>query len=128
MKLGRESRAGLLLVVAALVAFTAMLLPPFPQPQDYHRFADARAWFGVPNFLNVVSNLAFLVVAVPGLAVALRSPALAERLERLPYVLLFLALTATAFGSAWYHLAPDNEHLFWTGCRSTSVSPRCCPP
>lgn len=113
MKLSRESRAGLLLMLAAAVAFAAVLLPPFPQPQDYHRFADNRALFGVPNFLNVVSNLAFLAVAVSGLIATLRSVSFAERAERLPYVLFFLALTATAFGSAWYHFAPDNEHLFW---------------
>lgn len=113
MKPGREMRAGLLLLLAAAVAFAAVLLPPFPQPQDYHRFADARALFGVPNFLNVVSNLALLAAAVPGLIVALRGGAFAERAERLPYVLFFLALAATACGSAWYHLAPDNARLFW---------------
>jgi uncharacterized membrane protein len=104
MKLGRELRAGLLLMLAATVAIAAVLLPPFPQPQDYHRFADARALFGVPNFLNVVSNLVFLAVAVPGLIVAGHSAAFSERAERLPYVLFFLALAATAFGSVWYHL------------------------
>ncbi|MDO8988532.1 MAG: ceramidase domain-containing protein [Sideroxyarcus sp.] len=93
------------------VALALVLLPPLPQPQDYHRFADARAWLGVPNFLNVVSNLPILLVAVAGLcAVRQRSPG---RAESLPYALFFLALAATACGSAWYHLAPDNARLFW---------------
>ncbi len=113
MKFGRKSRAGLLLACAAAVAFAVALLPPFPQPQDYHRFADARALFGVPNFLDVVSNLAFLAVAAAGLTAVLRSSSFAGSAERLPYVLLFLSLAATAFGSAWYHLAPDNARLFW---------------
>ncbi len=113
MKLSREACVGSLLVLTAAVAFAAMFLAPFPQPQDYHSFADAQSWFGVPNFLNVVSNLVFLVVALPGLLAALRSPAFVERRERLPYALFFLALSATAFGSAWYHLAPDNARLFW---------------
>ena len=113
MKLSRGSRAGLPVASALAIAFAVALLPPFPQPQDYHRFADARAWFGVPNFLDVVSNLAFLAVAVAGLAAALRSASFAGRAERLPYALFFLALAATAFGSGWYHLAPDNARLFW---------------
>lgn len=100
-------------MLALAVAVAVALLPPFPQPQEYHRFADARVWFGVPNFLDVVSNLAFLAVAVTGLAVVLRSAAFASGAERLPYALFFLALGATAFGSAWYHLAPDNARLFW---------------
>lgn len=94
------------------VALAAALLPPFPQPQEYHRFADARALFGVPNFLDVVSNVAFIAVAALGL-LALRSASFAGRAERWPYALFFLAVAATAFGSAWYHLAPDNARLFW---------------
>lgn len=94
------------------VALAAALLPPFPQPLEYHRFADARVFWGVPNFPDVVSNLAFLAAAVAGFFV-LRSASFADGRERLPYVLFFLALAATAFGSAWYHLAPDNARLFW---------------
>jgi hypothetical protein len=100
-----------LLLPACAVALALALLPPLPQPQDYHRFADARTWLGVPHFLDVASNLAFLAVAVAGLFAVLRN--VFGRAERLPYALFFLALTATAFGSAWYHLAPDDARLFW---------------
>jgi hypothetical protein len=31
--------------------------------------------------------------------------------ERLPYLVVFLGTLLTAFGSAYYHLAPDNG--FW---------------
>ena len=105
----------LLLLCAVVMALAVALLPPFPQPQDYHRFADARAWFGVPNFLDVVSNLMFLAVAVTGLVAVLRPgrAAFIDRAEHLPYMLFFVALATTAFGSAWYHLAPDNGRLFW---------------
>jgi hypothetical protein len=101
-----------LLLPACVVALAVALLPPLAQPQDYHRFADARPWIGVPNFLNVVSNLLFLAVAVTGFSAMLRNSS-SVRKERLPYALFFLALGATAFGSAWYHLAPDNARLFW---------------
>lgn len=115
MRSGGEWRKGLLPAFALAMVLALMLLPPFPQPQDYHRFADARAWFGVPNFFDVVSNLVFVAAAVAGLN-AIRHPgrvAFVDRAEHLPYALFFVALAATAFGSAWYHLAPDNTRLFW---------------
>ena len=43
---------GLMIVSLAGV----LLLPPIPQDQSYHQFADQRGWFGIPNFWNVVSN------------------------------------------------------------------------
>lgn len=100
-----------LLLPACAVALALALLPHLPQPQDYHRFADARAWLGVPNFLDVASNFALLPVAVAGLSAVLRN--FSGRAERLPYAMFFLALGATAFSSVWYHLAPDNARLFW---------------
>jgi hypothetical protein len=33
--------------------------------------------------------------------------------ERWPYAVFFAGVLMTAAGSAWYHLAPDNETLFW---------------
>jgi hypothetical protein len=44
-----------------------LLLPPIPQDQSYHQFADQRTIFGIPNFWNVVSNLPFLAVGAAGL-------------------------------------------------------------
>ncbi|MDF9391113.1 MULTISPECIES: hypothetical protein [Methylococcus] len=70
---------------------------------------------GLPNFLNVVSNLPFLLMAMRGLA-TLRRPrpgAFVKGRERLPWAVFFLGLAATGFGSAWYHLAPNNAVLFW---------------
>ncbi|MEW6038905.1 MAG: alkaline phytoceramidase [Pseudomonadota bacterium] len=114
MTKARRRLWGLLLFAFAMAAVVAFL-PPLAQPQTYHRFADGRALFGLPNFLNVVSNLPFLLVAMLGLA-ALHRPrpgAFVEGRERLPWAVFFLGLTATGFGSAWYHLGPDNASLFW---------------
>ena len=33
--------------------------------------------------------------------------------ESRPWTLFFAAIAATAFGSAWYHAAPDDASLFW---------------
>ncbi|MEP6942216.1 MAG: alkaline phytoceramidase [Betaproteobacteria bacterium] len=103
-----------------LAAFTvlcllaALLLPALPQPPDYHGFADQRRLFGIDNFLNVASNAGFLVIGAVGLVITLGGRARFEHAsERWPYALFFAGLLLTALGSGWYHLAPDNERLFW---------------
>ena len=103
-----------------IVAFTllaiaaAFLLPAMPQPVEYHDFADHRHAFGVANFLDVVSNLAFLIAGVAGLAVVIGGRVRFEfASERWPFVVFFSGVLLTALGSAYYHLAPDNETLFW---------------
>jgi hypothetical protein len=105
---------------AFVVAFTlltvaaAFLLPAMPQPLDYHDFADKREALGIDNFLDVVSNAAFLLAGVAGLFVVFSGRARFEfPAERWPYAVFFLGILLTAAGSAWYHLAPDNESLFW---------------
>jgi hypothetical protein len=94
-------------------------LPPIPQNLNYHAFADDRTMLGVPNFLNVVSNLPFILVGVLGLGLLLRhdtvrpdGPVL-ERAERQPLLVLFAGVLLTGFGSSYYHLAPDNDRLVW---------------
>jgi hypothetical protein len=98
-----------LLAIAA-----AVLLPAVPQPAEYHRFADARPMLGIANFLDVASNAAFLLAGLAGLWATLRpGAAFASPRERWPYALFFSGLLLTAAGSAYYHLWPDNETLFW---------------
>jgi hypothetical protein len=97
-----------------LVAAAAFLLPAVPQPLDYHDFADQRDALGIDNFLDVVSNVAFLLAGLAGLFVVFSGRAHFEfPAERWPYAVFFLGVLLTAAGSAWYHLAPDNETLFW---------------
>ena len=111
-----RSRAPLLLLAPAFaIAIIALLLAPIPQPLTYHNFADHRAWLGIPNFGDVLSNLPFAVVGVWGLIV-LFTPDITKFLdprERWPYFVMFASLILTAGGSAYYHLAPDNARLVW---------------
>ncbi len=103
-----------------IIAFTllciaaALLLPAVPQSLEYHHFADQRDLLGIHNFLDVVSNLAFLVVGVAGLTIVFTGRTRFEfNSERWPYAVFFLGALLTALGSGYYHLAPDNETLFW---------------
>jgi len=108
-----RSKAPLLLIgVAVVVAIVAILIPPIPQPLSYHDFADHRGWLGIPNFGDVISNVPFAIVGLWGLFI-LHGVHFADSRERLPYTVMFASLILTAFGSAYYHLAPDNARLVW---------------
>lgn len=92
----------------------AVLSPPVPQWPGYHDFADHRTLLGVANFVDVVSNAGFALAALGGLlALASRRARFERAAERLPYAVFFVGLLLTAAGSAYYHLAPDNERLYW---------------
>jgi hypothetical protein len=105
---------GLLIAFTLLSVAAALFLPAIPQPIEYHDFADQRSLLGVANFLDVTSNAAFLVVGLAGLVITLRRGTEFEHAaERLPYAVFFVGVALTAAGSGYYHLAPDNERLFW---------------
>ena len=90
------------LMVASLGG--VLLLPPIPQDQSYHQFADQRTILGVPNFWNVVSNLPFLAVGAAGLRRFRTDPAT---------VVFFLGVFLTGVGSSYYHWNPNDDTLFW---------------
>jgi hypothetical protein len=99
------------LTIAAIAI--ALFAPRIEQPQAYHHFADDRPVLGVPNGLNVLSNLAFAVVGAWGLRVALRGARFSDPRERPAWVALFTGVLLTAAGSAWYHLDPNDASLVW---------------
>jgi hypothetical protein len=105
-------------VVAAL-ALAMLLVPHIPQSQTYHLFADTRSMVGVPNALNVLSNLFFLVAGLMGMWLVLsdRGPSQAalfvDPREKWPYFVFFLGVALTTFGSGYYHADPSNARLVW---------------
>ena len=109
-----KKRTWAIVVFTGLAIALALILPATPQPPAYHDFADSRRMFGVANFLDVTSNVAFLLVGVAGLIVAARARTRFRiGAERLPYLVFFAGVLLTAIGSGYYHLSPDNETLFW---------------
>jgi hypothetical protein len=112
------SRALLLSLLTVASAGVLFLLPPIAQDPEYHFFADRRAFLGIPNCLDVASNLPFAAVGLAGLLFLLRrgSPTtdsfVCDR-ERWFYILLFVGVALTSAGSTYYHLEPSNERLVW---------------
>ncbi|MBV8505698.1 MAG: ceramidase domain-containing protein, partial [Alphaproteobacteria bacterium] len=90
------------LTAASLAAL--LLVPPIPQDQGYHQFADQRSIFGIPNFWNVVSNLPFVAVGAAGLW---------RYRDNAAAVVFFLGVFLTGIGSSYYHWDPNDGTLFW---------------
>jgi hypothetical protein len=118
-RLSRNARVAIVWASAAAIALAAALAPPVVQPEAYHAFVDQRTLWGIPNFLNVVSNLGFLIVGVAGLDFVLRgrSPhgdrAFQDPAERWAWGAVFAATALTCWGSWYYHLEPDSPRLAW---------------
>jgi len=112
------------LALAIAVGIAALLAPRTDLPPSYHHFADQRSWLGIPNFGDVASNIAFFLAGLSGLVFLSRKSSAGQFFdarERWPYVVVFLGMLLTAFGSAYYHLAPDNERLVWDRLPMTIV-------
>lgn len=102
----------LLLAACVLLSALALVGPALPNPPHAHDFADQRTLWGIPHCLDVLSNLPFALAGGLGLAVLARVPADAvSPAQRGCARLFFLGLLATAIGSSWYHLAPDDFGL-----------------
>jgi hypothetical protein len=120
----RKTGIVLLCGLTVLVIVAVILAPRVPQPLSYHNFADHRAWLGIPNFGDVASNLPFAFFGIWGLfflSSKQSAGSFTDKRERWTYVLVFFGLFLTAFGSGYYHLAPDNARLVWDRLPMTIV-------
>jgi hypothetical protein len=103
----REILVGLLIFGSFL---SLLFIAPIPQDPAYHQFADLRTVWGIPNFLNVVTSLPFLVVGLLG-TISGRT----HQVTVAPWSwrTLFGAVTLVGLGSAYYHWAPSHWTLVW---------------
>ena len=102
------------LLITLSIVFALLLHGPIAQPAHYHEFADQRSGFGLPCVADVLSNAGFALLGLWGLLTLWpqrRAPSI--RAGWPGYCLFLLALTLTAFGSSYYHLAPDDARLVW---------------
>jgi len=115
--MSRARRVAIVIGLLGAAVMAALMAPPIPQDPAYHRLADARAFFGIPNALNVISNVPFVLVGAVG-AWAVRpggggTARFIDGRERWPWMVFFSGLLLTGFGSAYYHLEPNNQRLVW---------------
>ena len=98
----------LILVAGSLIAVFSF--DSIHQDPAYHAFADSRKWVGIPNFLDVISNIVFLIVGISGILFCLKSP---QDSVRNAWLAIFSGIALITFGSAYYHLNPSNDSLVW---------------
>ena len=98
----------ILLWTVAIAAVAAVGGPAVAQQAHYHGFADQRAWAGLPNALDVLSNLPFAVGGLWGLLVLKHQP---PGVQRGLAALFFAGLLLAALCSGIYHWQPDNVRL-----------------
>jgi len=93
-------------ITAITILFT---FPPIKQNENYHHFADAREINGIDNCCNVISNFPFIAFGIWGLLLSFK-----KRINHsLQYVVFFLGILLTGFGSSYYHLNPNLNTLVW---------------
>ena len=110
----KTARQYLPLAVVAVLVGAAFWHGPIAQLPDYHAFAERQTRYGIPYFADVVSNLGFVLVALWGACTLPRASGHATLADGWAgYRLFLIGLLLTAFGSAYYHLAPDNIRLVW---------------
>jgi hypothetical protein len=114
MMLSRRQRLAILLSLCGIAIIGMFFVPPIPQPDGYHNFADVRTLLGVPNFWNVVSNVPFLLVGILGFVVVARGTYAGGLSSfRIAYGIFFIGVAAVCFGSGYYHWSPSNATLAW---------------
>jgi hypothetical protein len=107
-----RARKQLLLGIVVGMIVASVFMPRIAQDPAYHQFADQRTILGIPHFFDVISNVPFFFVGIWGFWAVQRSR-FSEPAERWSYIVLFLGVTLTCFGSGWYHWEPNNQTLVW---------------
>ena len=100
-----------LFALAWPLAFAITLLfEPIPQDPSFLDFAASGRGLGNSHFWNVITNFAFLWVGLVGIGKMI-SPGMWK--NAMAETIFFLGVLLTAFGSAYFHYAPDMRTLVW---------------
>ena len=95
------------LVLLALMPIDPYQIWPGQLPAPLHEFADTRSWWGLPNALDVLSNLPFALFGIWGLAsLGISREPHRVGVDRPCATLFYVGLLCTCVGSSYYHLQP----------------------
>ena len=103
----REWLIAFITLCALIVIFS---LPPIPQDPNYHHFADVKTILGIPNFWNVLSNVAFGLVGLFGFLKFFRKEI---AFPRASYLVFCTGVFLVGIGSAYYHFVTTSQSLVW---------------
>lgn len=104
-------KISVLLIAIASVALFFGSKGMIVQDSRYHLFADNRKFLGIPNAMDVLTNIFFLVPGFFGLREVMQSK---EKLSPSTcWLWFFISILLISPGSALYHWSPDNFSLIW---------------
>jgi len=107
---GTPWRHGLALLVVFAPLALLLSMPPIVLDPVYHGYADRREFVGIPNFLDVISSVPYLLAGVAGLHTCRRM----EPGSTWPaWIVFFGGVALVGAGSAYYHWNPSNDTLLW---------------
>jgi hypothetical protein len=118
-RVSRTTREALFVLITLGAVIATFIHSPVVQNLSYNHFADERSFLGIPYFLDVVTNLPYLVVGLAALDFLRRrndprfKAAFSDPAEAWHYRVFFFGVGLIAFGSAYYHLAPSDNRLVW---------------
>ena len=118
-RLSRRTREALFVLITMAAVIATFAHSAVVQNLAYNHFADTRSLLGIPYFLDVVSNLPYLVIGLVALDFLRRrtdprfKAAFADPSEAWHYRVFFIGVALISFGSAYYHLAPGDNRLVW---------------
>jgi len=111
-------REGAMIALAVLSLAALLVAGPIPQYADYYRLADGRSFLGIPNVVNVFSNVPFLLVGAAGMVHCRRSE---YSCARASWLVLFAGMVLVCFGSGYFHWDPNDATLAWDRLPMTFV-------
>jgi hypothetical protein len=101
----------IVIVLVIVCSFLLMMsFKPISQDLSYHDFADKRIFLGIPNFLDVATNIAFAVFGIFGFRFSLRN---IQKEAPWSWPVFFMGVSLVCLGSGYYHLNPSNQTLVW---------------
>ena len=107
-------KLALLLGIIVIAIIAALFVPAIPQDITYHQFADQRRLLGIPNLLNVISNIPFIIVGYLGVnLLAKNQNACIFQEIYWAYTIFFIGVFFVGIGSGYYHLFPSNKTLIF---------------
>jgi preprotein translocase subunit SecG len=110
----RRTRVMLVIAFSLITLVLLCLERPIALGAGYHVFADSRTLLGIPNCLDVLSNIPFILAGVWGVVWLARTPSVSAfrtPFERQVFFVFFLGVACTGVGSFWYHVLPNNNRL-----------------
>lgn len=115
--MSKKIRIQIISLVGLLAIIGVFCLSPIPQGNQYHDFADKRAFLNISNFGDVISNIPFSIFGIMGLVLISQRHNKKNMFimngERMLWKTLFVGIFLVGFGSGYYHLNPNNHSLVW---------------